>query len=79
MTDREILDKCINLDNSCLTRKGKEKVKDLLWEYKDAFSLRDEMGMCPDIEVEIDVTARLHSLLDYSMQKGKIKIYWTRR
>ena len=25
-------------------------------EYKDAFSLRDEIGMCPNIEVEIDVT-----------------------
>ena len=23
--------------------------------YKDAFSLRDEIGTCPNIEVEIDV------------------------
>ena len=29
-TDREILDKYINLDNSCLTRKEKEEVRDLL-------------------------------------------------
>ena len=36
MTDREILDKYINLDNSCLTRKEKEEVRDLLYEYKDA-------------------------------------------
>ena len=56
MTDRKILDKYINLDNSCLTRKEKEEVRDLLYEYKDAFSLRDEIGMCPNIEVEIDVT-----------------------
>ena len=28
----------------------------MLYKYKDAFSLRDEMGMCPNIEVEIDVT-----------------------
>ena len=54
MTDREILDKYINLDNSCFTRKEKEEVRDLLYEYKDAFSLRDEMGMCPNIEVEIE-------------------------
>ena len=24
--------------------------------YKEAFSLRDEIGMCPSIEVEIDIT-----------------------
>ena len=28
----------------------------MLYKYKDAFSLRDEIGMCPNIEVEIDVT-----------------------
>ena len=55
MTDREILDKYINLDNSCLTRKEKEEVRDLLYEYKDAFSLKDEIGTCPNIKVEIDV------------------------
>ena len=53
MTDREILDKYINLDNSCLTRTEKEEVSDLLYEYKDAFSLRDEIGTCPNNEVEI--------------------------
>ena len=56
MTDREILDKCINLDNSCLTKAEKEQVRDLLYQYKDAFSLRDKIGLCPNIEIEIDVT-----------------------
>ena len=28
----------------------------MLYKYKDTFSLRDEIGMCPNIEVEIDVT-----------------------
>ena len=40
MTDREILDKYVNLDNSCLTKVEKEQVRDLLYQYKDAFSLR---------------------------------------
>ena len=61
MTDREILDKCINLDTSALTREKKE-VRELLYEYKDAFSLRDEIGTCPNIEVEIDVTDKTLSL-----------------
>ena len=58
MTDREILDKFIDLDNSCLTSHEKKKVRRLFYKYKDAFSLRDEIGTCPNIEVEIKVTDR---------------------
>ena len=58
MSDKEILDKYIDLDNSYLTRWEKRKVKQLLYNYKDAFSLRDEIGTCPNIEVEIEVTDR---------------------
>ena len=58
MSDREILDKYINLDNSCLTRQEKRKVRQLIYHYKDVFSLRDEIGTCPNIEVEIEVTNR---------------------
>ena len=32
------------------------KVMDMLFQYREAFSLRDEIGTCPNIEVEIDVT-----------------------
>ena len=56
MTDREILDKYVNLDNSCLTKIEKTQVRDLLYKYKDAFSLRDKIGLCLNIEIEIDVT-----------------------
>ena len=45
----------MNLDNSCLTKIEKKQVRDLLYKYKDAFSLRDEIGLCPNIEIEIDV------------------------
>ena len=34
MMDREIMDKYINLDNSCLTKKEKREVRDLLYEYR---------------------------------------------
>ena len=56
MTDREILDNYVNLDNSCLTKIEKKQVRDLLYQYKDAFSLRDEIGLCPNIKIEIDIT-----------------------
>ena len=55
MIDREILDKYIDLDKSCLTKEEKEEVRDLLYEYKEVFSFRDEIGTCPSIKVEIDV------------------------
>ena len=56
MTDREILEKYINLNNSCLCKKEKIKVTDMLFKYREAFSLRNEIGACLNIEVEIDVT-----------------------
>ena len=34
MTGREILDKYIHLDNSCLTKIEKTQVRDLLYKYK---------------------------------------------
>ena len=56
MTDKEILDKYINLKDSCLDEKEREQVMKMLYEYKDVFSLRDEIGTCPNIEVNIEVT-----------------------
>ena len=56
MTDREILEKYIDLEPSCLNKDKKVKVMDMLYKYKQAFSLRDEIGTYPNIEVEIEVT-----------------------
>ena len=56
MTDREILEKYIDLGTSCLNREERLKVMDMLYKYKEAFSLRNEIGICPNIEVEIEVT-----------------------
>ena len=52
----EILDRYINLDNSCLSKEEKREVMDMLHRYREAFGLRDEIGTCPNIEVEINVT-----------------------
>ena len=56
MSDREILEIYIDLDKSCLPNAEKNQVMDMLYKYKDVFSLRDEIGTCSNIEVEIDVT-----------------------
>ena len=56
MTDKEILKKYIDLDKSCLSDKEKVDVMEMLYKYREAFSLGDEGATCPNIEVEIDVT-----------------------
>ena len=55
MTDKEILEKYMDLSNTCLHEEEKEEVMDMLYKYKETFSLRDEIGTHPNIEVEIDV------------------------
>ena len=31
----------------------------MVYRYKDAFSLRDEVGTCSDIEIDIDITDKM--------------------
>ena len=62
MSDKEILDKYIHLDNSCLTKWEKKEVRNLIFQYKDAFSLRDEIGTSPNIEVKIEWQTKAPSL-----------------
>ena len=59
MKDEEILDKYINLKDSCLDENERKQVMKMLYEYKDVFSLRDEIGICPNIEVNIEVMDNL--------------------
>ena len=51
MTNREILDKYMDLKNSCLTKWEKQNLKDIIYNYKDAISLRHKIGTCPNIKV----------------------------
>ena len=52
MSDRVILRIYINLDNTCLMEDEKKELVEMLYKYKEAFSLRDEKGTCLNIEVE---------------------------
>ena len=56
MMDKEILDKYIDLKDSCLDDSEIKQVMEMLYDYKDVFSLRDEIGICLSIEVNIEVT-----------------------
>ena len=59
ITDREILEKYIDLDKSCLTDLEKIQVRDMIYKYKDAFSLRDEIGTCQNMNIDIDIMGKM--------------------
>ena len=50
-----------------------KQVRDLLYQYKDTFSLRDEIGLCPNIKIEINVTDKSPFSLDHFTLTRKIK------
>ena len=54
-TDPEILYEKIDLKDSALSRKEKAKLMKLTLKYRDAFSLRDEVGECPNLVADIKV------------------------
>ena len=55
MTDDEILDKYIDLSNSDLEPEENNALMNIIKSHKEAFSLRDEIGKCPNIKIDIDV------------------------
>ena len=57
-----------------LDKGRKKEAGDLIYEYKNAFSLRDEIGKCPNIEVEIDVTDKTLFFIRpfHAKEEGKV-------
>ena len=67
MPDREILDKYVGLEMSCISETEKKEVMDMLYKYKDAFSLRNKIDTSPNMYVEIDATDNSQFSLDLIM------------
>ena len=55
MTDRECLEMFIDLTDSNITEAEKRGLHKLMYKYKKAFSLRDEIGLCQNMEVELEL------------------------
>ena len=68
-TDNEVLETYIELENPCLLCAEKKEVMDILYKYKDVFSLRAEIGTRLNIEVKIDATD--NSSLDHIIWKKR--------
>ena len=54
-SDEEILYEKIDLSDSALSRKEKSRLMKILIKYRDAFSLRDEIGECPNLKADIKI------------------------
>ena len=46
---------------------------DMLYKYKEAFSLRDEIGTWPNTEVEINITDKLPFFINHIMLERRIR------
>ena len=54
-SDAEILFEKTDLKDSALMKKEKAKLMKMILKYRDAFSLQDEIGACPNLTVDIKV------------------------
>ena len=80
MSDGEILETYIDLSNSCLHKEEEEEVMDMVYKYKEAFTLRNEIGTCPNIEIEIDVTGKSPFFIrPYHVREGDKKVIYIRK
>ena len=75
MTDAEILRQKLNLEDSLLDKKGKEEFLTKTDDFHNIFSLRDEIGMCPFIEVHLRLEDETPSFEQpYPMQEEQKKV-----
>ena len=74
MTDKEILNMKLNLKDSVLDEKGKEFLSKVE-QFTDVFSLRDEIGTCPFIEVHLKLKDEtLFFVRPYPMREEQKKV-----
>ena len=55
MSDLQILYDCIDLSDSLLSSQEESKLMAIIVKYKKAFSLRNEIGHCPNLKVDLKV------------------------
>ena len=75
MTDKEILRMKLNLKDSVLDEKGKEDFLEKVEQFTDVFSLGDEIGTCPFIEVHLKLKDEtLFFVRPYLMREEQKKV-----
>ena len=75
MTDAKILRHKLNLEDSLLDDKGKEEFLTKTDDFHDVFSLRDEIGTCPFIEVHLKLKDKTSFFVPpYPIRKEQKKV-----
>ena len=75
MTDIEILQMKLNLKDSVLDENGKEEFLTNVEQFMDIFSLRDEIGTCPFIEVHLKLKDEMSFFVrPYPMREEQKKV-----
>ena len=77
ITDEQILEKFIDLSDSDLSSPEKDTLLKLVKQYKEDFSLRDEIDKFPNIKIDIDVVDDSPFLLDLFLYMKRINPSWT--
>ena len=54
-SDEEILHNTIDLSKSVLAKSEKKKLMQIIIKNKKAFSLRDEIGECPNLQINLNI------------------------
>ena len=83
MSDKEIIDKYVNLLEVGIGEKEIDIFRKIMYKYREAFSLRDEIGTCPNLEVHLElkddtpffirpyaITEENKKVVDKEMQRG---------
>ena len=81
MTDRECSEEYIDFSDSDITEGEKRNLYKVLYKHKKAFSLRDEIGLCQSMEVELELRDETPFFIrpfpikesDKEMRKGILK------
>ena len=55
MTDQEIFEKYVDMSDSDLNLVEKKSLYNVLLKYKEAISHRDEIGLCPNMEIKLEL------------------------
>ena len=55
MTDKEILESTIDLSEACITERQKHALYKNLLKYRETFQFRDKIGLCPNMEVKLEL------------------------
>ena len=74
MPDKELNESTIDLSVACITEIQKQAPYEILLKYRGAFFTRDEIGLCPNMEVKLELIDKTPFYIRPSPNKEEEKI-----